>query len=214
MLGSRFAVATAATSLVNDQLFPQELSHIAGAGAKRQAEFGTARVCARQALARLGIASCALVPNPDRSPFWPSGIRGSISHAAGQCAVVVSNASDVIAVGVDFEPNLALDRDLERLICTRAEINWLASFDPKVRGYLGKVLFCAKEAFYKCQYPLTATILDFTDVVLAIDTAKQTFTVVSVSKVCEQWQGYAGVCGQFRQADELIIATAVLSQPG
>jgi 4'-phosphopantetheinyl transferase EntD len=211
MLGEQFAVATAVTALVNDQLFPQELTHIGHASAKRQAEFGTARVCARQALAKLGMPACPLVPKTDRSPSWPSGVKGSISHAADRCAVVVSSAPEILGVGLDFEPDLALNPDLERLICTSAELDWLANGDPASRGFLGKLVFCAKEAYYKCQYPSTGVVLDFTDVVLAIDLELGMFQVASVrGAMCPQ-QDCAPMRGLFARAHGLIIATAVMA---
>src|SRR5262249_40222461 len=138
-------------------LHPEELAAISNAVPKRQAEFATARVCARDALRRLGVAAGALVPYPDRSPRWPDGVVGSITHTEDQCAVVVCRSTEVRGLGLDIEQDTPLSPELLALICTKNERQRIAE-DPE---RLGKLFFSAKEAFYKCQYPITKTVLDF-----------------------------------------------------
>ncbi len=73
---------TPAQRFFND-LFPEEQAYIAEAVEKRQVEFSTARVLARRALYELGVSPQSLCPNDDRSPRWPAGIIGSITHTDG-----------------------------------------------------------------------------------------------------------------------------------
>jgi 4'-phosphopantetheinyl transferase EntD len=211
MLGAEFAVAVAVPKRVNDQLFPDELLHIARAVEKRQAEFGTARVCARRALAQLGIAPCPLVPNADRSPRWPSGITGSISHTHGCCAVAVTNSPHVAGVGLDLELDVPLYPELERMICRPSERLWLDDCDREKRGWLGKLFFSAKEAFYKCQYQTTRTLLDFRDVELDIDLESGRFSAVEITRHGAQWDLVRHAIGKFRCEPGLIVTTAVLN---
>lgn len=211
MLGPEIAVEVATPTVVKDQLFPDEQQHIARAVAKRQAEFGTARVCARRALARIGIAPCSLVPHQDRSPRWPSDVKGSISHTQGCCVVAVTRSPDVIALGVDIEEDTPLQRDLVPAICTPDEQRWVDRFDQETRGWLGKLLFSAKEAFYKCQYPLTRTIIDFHDVQLSVDLAAGAFSVANVRPNGPSWDHVRRVTGKFRRDSRFIVTTAVLT---
>ena len=71
-------------------------------------------------------------------------------------------------MGIDVERVTAATADIEELVCTPAERRWLDAQPAAQRGANVRLFFSAKEAFYKCQYPLTKTYLDFQDVELAI----------------------------------------------
>jgi 4'-phosphopantetheinyl transferase EntD len=150
-------------------LFPEEEAWITRAIPKRRREFATGRWCARQALARLGLPDVPLPPAPDRAPRWPAGIVGSITHSDTLCIVAVARQDHVHALGVDTEPWAPLDAELWPLVCTPTELGWLMRQPPRLRGYLARALFSAKEATYKCQYPLTGAMLDFLDLEVALD---------------------------------------------
>jgi 4'-phosphopantetheinyl transferase EntD len=211
MLGPGIAVAVATPMLVDDQLFADERQYISRAVEKRRAEFGTARVCARHALAELGVATCSLVPNTDRSPHWPFGIVGSISHTTGCCAVAVTRASQVIGLGIDVEFDTPLQPELISIICTTTERRWLDRCDRPAGAWLSKLLFCAKEAFYKCQYGTTRTPIDFRDVELHVDMATETFSVAGIAHQGPQWDLVRQASGKFRRDSGFVVTTAVLN---
>jgi 4'-phosphopantetheinyl transferase EntD len=152
------------TRLVDDELFPEERAHVRNAVAKRRAEFGTARQFARQALGTLGVPAGALVPEADRAPIWPAGVVGSITHTDQYCAVVVARSPPWRAVGLDVETVRPLDDGVLGAILVPAERAWLDAQPPAARDALAVVFFSAKEAFYKCQYPVTRRFLDFHEV--------------------------------------------------
>ena len=211
---SQVEFAAAPPKLVNDQLYPEERNYVANAVVKRQAEFGTARLCARKALSRLGVAPCSLVPNADRSPRWPDGIRGSIAHTDDWCAVGVSNALSITAIGLDLESDATFAQELEAVICTDAERRWLRTFNRGEFGWLGPLIFSAKEAFYKCQFAVTQTQLNFTDVELAFDLQSGTFGVGFLGKRVPQQARLMQTVGKFlrAQALHLVVTTAILPQ--
>jgi 4'-phosphopantetheinyl transferase EntD len=211
MLGEDVAIATAAPSLINDDLFPEERQFIARAVAKRQAEFGTARACARRALAELNVAPCPLLPNADRSPSWPQGFVGSISHTAGICGVAVGRDSFLAGLGLDLEEDVPLSGNLEELICTPFERSKFDVAEPCERGRLGKLIFSAKEAFYKCQFRSTETWLDFQDVELTLNPRMRQFSVGRLNRQGGVWNEIARARGEFRYASGLVITTAVLN---
>ncbi|XUM21527.1 4'-phosphopantetheinyl transferase family protein [Bradyrhizobium oligotrophicum S58] len=203
-------VAASGLSLAEDELFPEERAHIQAAVAKRRAEFATARILARRALASLGVAPVALVPAPDRAPVWPPGYVGSISHCADHRAVAVARSRDVSSLGLDVEDLRELDPSLRDLVLTPAERRWLHAQPDALQRTLPIVIFSAKEAYYKCQYPITRGFLDFQDVELTIAWAAGTFEA-RVMK--ENWPAaVAGLAGRFLIADGRVSCGVTLVQ--
>lgn len=170
LFSAEVATEEAPPRLVDEQLFADERAYLTRAVPKRRAEFGTARLCARRALARLGIAAGSLVPHEDRAPRWPEGSVGSLTHTFEYCAAAVASAATHVSLGVDAERERELEARLIEMICTPRERACTPARDAIV-------IFAAKEAFYKCQYPLTRTYLDFLDVELHLDPARGTFEV-------------------------------------
>jgi len=145
-------------------LLPEEAPYVARAAPKRVADFAAGRACAREALAQLGIRDFVLHVGADREPLWPPQAVGSITHTAGFCGVVVASRERVAALGIDAEERYAVRRELWPGICTNAEQQWLAGLPPERAVEAATAIFCAKEAFFKCQYPLTRQWLNFEDV--------------------------------------------------
>jgi 4'-phosphopantetheinyl transferase EntD len=145
---------------VRGRLLGPEREAIAGAAPMRVEQFTAGRVCSRIALRRLGVTKATPIPcGQDRAPIWPSGFTGSISHTDAWCAAAVARTSDVRSIGIDLEAATPLKPALWRRVCTPGERELLASLtDP---GLAGKIVFSAKEAVYKCQYPITTTFLGF-----------------------------------------------------
>lgn len=136
----------------------QEL--VEGAAQTRIEQFTAGRVCSRIALGRLGVAATTPIPRgEDRAPIWPAGFVGSISHTDSWCAAAVARAEDIRAVGIDLEPATPLKESLWRRVCTPKERDWLHELPEP--GLTGKIVFSAKEAVYKCQYPITSMFLGF-----------------------------------------------------
>jgi len=79
----------------------------------------------------------------------------------------------------DIEPSTTLSADLHKAICTAPELHYLASLPSETRGVDAKRIFCAKEAFYKAQYPLTLKSLGFQDVTLQFSLEQSLFHVKS-----------------------------------
>jgi 4'-phosphopantetheinyl transferase EntD len=152
-----------------ETLRAEEAQHVARAVPKRVAEFAAGRACARQALAELGIVDFPLRVGADREPLWPEGITGSITHTAGFCGVVAARTTAVRSLGIDAELSTAVHRRLWRHIATEEELRWLQGLRPSRAGLMASLLFSAKEAFFKCQFPLTREWLNFADVTTHIE---------------------------------------------
>jgi len=130
----------------------------------RRREFLAGRWLARQAITQLGGTELAIGRGPSREPVWPAGFSGSITHSANGCFVVVARRVDYPSLGVDLEEATALGEELWESVCTARELVALAAEPQELRGLCAKRIFSAKEAFYKYQYPLTGTFLEFQDV--------------------------------------------------
>ncbi len=143
---------------------PEEAALIAGAVAKRRDEFTTARHCARQALAALGLPPVAIPADQRRAPRWPAGVTGTITHCTGYRAAAVARVTDLAALGADAEPDDALPEGVLRTIALPEEIGHLDELSRTAPGaHWDRLLFCAKEAVYKAWYPLTGRWLGFED---------------------------------------------------
>lgn len=168
---------------VLDPLAPSEAEAVARAGDKRRAEFRAGRHCARRALAALGLPPVAIPQERARTPRWPAGVVGSISHSGnlewGHAVAVAGRAADVRAVGVDIERERALDPELWERVLTPEEQRFVATLPSAEREQVALVMFCAKECVHKCQFPLLGVPLEFHEVSLRLDLAAQRFTIRS-----------------------------------
>ena len=130
----------------------------------RRFEFAVGRRCARCALEALGAGACSVPRSADRSPVWPDGVVGSITHTDGYCAAVVAHRARFAGIGVDTETIDAVRPHLWMRIMGPGERDWFAALPESERPVAAAVLFSAKEAFYKCQYPLLRRRFDLHDV--------------------------------------------------
>jgi 4'-phosphopantetheinyl transferase EntD len=151
-----------------DSLLPAEARFLGRSVATRRQEFAAGRACARRALRELGIVDFALEVAADRRPIWPEDIVGSITHTKGFCAAVVAPRGKLRAVGIDTERAASVKSELWPRVCG-PEIAWLDALPERERAAAAALIFCVKEAFYKCQYTLTSEFLGFDDVRVEID---------------------------------------------
>lgn len=199
-------VDVAEIALVDAALFAEELAYLSSAVTKRRAEFGTARISARRAMLGLGVHAGALVPHSDRSPHWPPGIVGSISHTDRWSVVAVARASDVTTLGLDLEPERRLDPAVIEAVCTSAE---RVALNRDGRGDDDAViLFAAKEAFYKAQYPITRTFLAFEAVAIDLDRAAGRFEARTTGRATALPEAFDRVQGAYCRTAG-IVACAV-----
>ena len=104
--------------------------------------------------------------NADRSPRWPTGYVGSISHSRNWIVAAAAQACDFASIGIDSEPITTPEQAalLKQDIGHATEWQLLERMDLSLPVAF-TLLFSAKEAFYKCWYPLKQRFLDFTDVI-------------------------------------------------
>ena len=132
------------------------------------ADFSTGRYCALKALEQLGIQDAIIPIGEDRAPIWPKGFMGSISHCDSLTGAIVAKSSNHISLGLDIEEIGRVTPDLWDLVFTENEKNYLFGLSDEEIIVQSTAIFSIKEAFYKFQYPLTKTFLDFLDVEVAL----------------------------------------------
>jgi enterobactin synthetase component D / holo-[acyl-carrier protein] synthase len=146
---------------------PEELARTTAYVPQRKAEFLTGRTYARRALRSLGMAAPTLDWNADRGPVWPEGAIGSITHTRDYCAAVAARADGphaIRGIGVDVETPGRITEGIALKTFTEGERAALALLREESRRDRMCALFCAKEAFYKMQFPMTRAWVGFQDV--------------------------------------------------
>lgn len=144
--------------------FPLESEVIRGAVDRRRREFAAGRHCARAALQKLGGPVVSIGVDTARAPIWPAGFVGSISHCSGFCCAAVARQTDLVSLGIDVEDSKPLEAALAAIICREEELAAIGELSNLPDVDWPKIIFSAKEAFYKACYPIVQLFLDFPDV--------------------------------------------------
>jgi len=129
---------------------PAEEALIERAVEKRKREFRKARACARGLLEEFGVRDFALLSGAQREPLWPDGLVGSVTHTEGLCAVVVGSGARYAGLGIDVEPAQPLETPIAERVCVRGEFEHASSVTKLEPLVAARLVFSAKEAFYKC----------------------------------------------------------------
>jgi 4'-phosphopantetheinyl transferase EntD len=156
---------------------PEEIAGMEQAVAKRRREFVAGRICARQALDRLGVPTGPLRKLPDGAIAWPEGTVGSVSHSGIWSGAAVVRLSDAAGIGLDIENAARMGQNLWRRILTPAERAWLDQRPPAETRQWATLIFSAKEALYKCIAALLAGRIGFMDAVIVPDPWASSFAV-------------------------------------
>ena len=206
------AVAVAGPSDWAGELLPAERACLSdGAVEGRRRDFTAGRACARRALAGLGLPALPVPAATDRSPVWPAGVVGTITHTDGYCAAAAARSAEIRSVGMDAERHKELSPGVRRLICLPEEEE---SFGRLPVGLSWPaVVFSAKESVYKVWYPIVGTWLDFHDARVELDPDAGTFTArIAPARVeaAPVTQAPSVVTGRFSVDGHLVRTAAVL----
>ncbi|MCW3148975.1 4'-phosphopantetheinyl transferase superfamily protein [Stutzerimonas stutzeri] len=203
LLSTRFDPA-----LLDAEDFPRWGIPLPNGVSKRQAEFLAGRLCARQALQ--GLTGVPSVPSvaPDRSPCWPAGVVGSITHGAGWAGVVVARRNDWLGLGLDIEKRLPTER-ADRLvgeILTANELLGYADLSAARRAQRVTLTFSLKESLFKALYPLVNQRFYFQDAeLLAFDDSGYA-RLRLLTDLSAQWRRGVELEGQFCEFDGYLLS--------
>ena len=162
---------------------------------RRQREFAAGRAALRMTMATLGLPPAAIPMNPDRSPALPAGLAASISHTAQAC--LAAAMTGLRGLGIDIEPDEPLPTGILDTILTQAERG-----TPDAR-----VIFSAKEALYKAQYPVSKTLFGFDAIAIMLQPG--TFTATFLHPVLGFPTG-TRLSGHWTRSENHILTALVL----
>jgi enterobactin synthetase component D len=154
-------------------VFPEAMTK---AVIKRKAEFLAGRYAARQCIEKLQIESKKhshlffgdvfdLQAGVHKSPLWPKGIVGSISHTNSRACALVANTENYKGVGIDIEnwlPNSACEQ-IASLILAKNDHTFLKKINSISHSRFLTLIFSAKESLFKALYPSVGYYFDFKD---------------------------------------------------
>ena len=181
---------------------------VAGAVLERRAEFATGRGLAHALLDDLGLPDEPLGSRPDRSPDWPVGVVGSISHTRSFAACACARSERFAALGLDLEEAQPLPADLWATVLGEPEQH-AARNSPWDAGLEARLVFSAKECAYKTWSREMARVLEFEEVGIAIDHARQRFRALYLGAGPAPASGPA-LEGRFLRVDGLLVTGAVI----
>jgi 4'-phosphopantetheinyl transferase EntD len=191
-------------------LYPQERAAIEKAVSSRQEQYCATRVLARQLFEQLGVPAQAIVNRPDRSPIWPAGYHGTITHTAAWCAVAIAPRDVVAGLGIDVESARELETDVVQRVLTSAECVRLPRSGRSAEA-LGALVFSAKESVYKCVYPTVQRFIGFSEVELGLDFAKGEFWVENLAPELGSVQPlFERLRGRFALSHDLWLTAAFI----
>jgi|WetSurMetagenome_2_1015567.scaffolds.fasta_scaffold21395_3 4'-phosphopantetheinyl transferase EntD len=156
-----YVLTNAVSDAAVESLSEREAAVLTKVVDKRKREFATARGLAREGLERFfDVRGFDLLNAEDRSPIWPTGIEGSISHSNTRAWVALVDAT-FGTIGIDGEERKELKQDLWHLTLLDREVTYLETLDASIRGRRALTIFSAKEALYKAQYPRSGSFMGY-----------------------------------------------------
>ncbi|WP_328316161.1 4'-phosphopantetheinyl transferase family protein [Streptomyces sp. NBC_00388] len=156
--------------LTGPELFEGERQQVADALPLRRAEYATVRRLARACLAGLDTPPVPLARGAGGAPRWPAGTVGSMTHCRGYRAAAVARTRDADGLGIDAEPRAPLPaRVLDQVTSAaeRAHLDELGADGADLPWC--RLLFSAKESYYKVWYPAMRCWLGFDDAEVVIE---------------------------------------------
>ena len=120
----------------------------------RKAEFLAGRMLAKRLLYDLGSEETLVIVNKDRSPTWPIGFLGSISHCRHKIICVGRRSKSSHGIGIDIENIIDIDTysSIKNQIIDSQE-NELISRLLLPKLLLATIIFSSKESIFKALYP-------------------------------------------------------------
>lgn len=206
---SACGVACKPVRLISPSSFEDEKYAPKNVVLSRKLEFLAGRAAAREALGLLGLHMAVIPIHENRSPIWPSGFIGSIAHSEQIAVAAVAKNRDLVAIGLDIEGTSAVTKSLWSDIFLGAEIEFLQRLPENERNCYATVIFSAKEAFYKFQFPHTQTWLGFHDVQVTLDPENRSCDIMTANPISIGHHRSIRYAADFRISEWLVMTAVV-----
>lgn len=144
-------------------LFPNFKSIYPNFSKKRLNEFLAGRICALNALDLLGFPQEILPIEKNKTPKWPAGITGSITHTRNKASAVVLPSVLNLFLGLDLEDiftkNIATELEGKILLKNERRFLNLENYSEIIT-----LIYSAKESVFKAINSITFRFLDFKEI--------------------------------------------------
>ena len=181
-------------------LFPEEQALLSTQNSRRTQAFSTARHCAHLAMAHHGHEPQPILRHEDgRSPRWPSGWQGSLTHSRDLAAACVTRAR--VSVGIDIEHFGRMTVPMAERVLTRRELSE-AHTTRSLEDFATEV-FSAKEAVYKAVYPIVQRFIGYQEVEIEYDSPR-TFRAAYVGDHDPNQVMHVG-CGELTRTQDAVL---------
>jgi enterobactin synthetase component D len=134
-------------------------------------------------------------------PLWPAGITGSITHTGDFAWAAAVRTTTVEAIGIDSEmvaPRQRVKRLAAHVLLPEEAGAGGAALDDELRF---TAIFSAKEAIYKCLFPVTRRRFYFSDVAIeCLDMARGMFSAKLKTKLNERFEEGCRIEGRIAAA--------------
>ena len=167
----------------------------------RRLHYAAGRYCAARAIETLDPVRPAPVIGRGGAgePAWPPGIVGSITHSGEFVSAAAARSDEAAGVGIDTQEVLSAERleHVTPVILLPSEIQRAVASDLGPALWT-TVAFCAKEALYKCLYPIVGVRFYYTAAeVTAIDQREGTFAIALTAPLAGRFERGSIWEGQF-----------------
>jgi len=153
MLPPEICISAGPIVLNPSALTEQERASAGPVDQDRLLELQNGRMYAKQALTTIGCPAADIPVAADRSPVWPCGVVGSITHTSwpggGHVAVAVGLIAHFDAIGIDVEREAVLWPTVWEYILTPREQEQIGILSPEARSAQVQTIWCVKEAIRK-----------------------------------------------------------------
>lgn len=192
-------------------LLPAEEQAIVKAVPRRRAQYAATRLLARHVFRQCGLPEFPVLNRKDRSPIWPAGYVGSITHTDAWCGVALAPEHELAGVGIDAEEAKELDEAIVTRILTERERTELERLQCR-EGQLATLWFSGKESVYKAIFPTVQRYVEFSEVELDLDLDARRFVARARSERLSTEHGtiVASLDGRFHRRGTLWVTTCTL----
>ena len=185
------------------------------AAPSRQREYAAGRYCAARAIERLQPSDVPLTIGRGSAgePRWPAGFTGSVTHTEGLASAAVARISDARSIGIDSEVRVDTWRAerIRPLVMQSGETGvGGGALDDGTRVML---VFSAKEAVFKCLYPVVGRRFYYEDArIISADAATGVFVAELLTTLAPGFERGTVLQGRF-EIDDRHVHTGVWLEP-
>ncbi|WP_318840085.1 4'-phosphopantetheinyl transferase family protein [Providencia sp. PROV080] len=175
---------------------------------KRRCEYLAGRICAKMALKQYKTEEhYEIISNPDRSPCWPNGIIGSITHTESIAAACIASESTHTNIGIDCEKVISSDlcKEIEHQVLVAHEFDIYRKIKFSKELFV-TLIFSAKESIFKSLYKDVREVFDFNTAML-IELTHDNLKFVLTKKLAKRWNVGDKINIQYRVIDNHVFTS-------